>query len=50
MESILVDCNIKVDNITVFQWSVVWNTVANDFIDGSGIMIEIYVQSDFGNL
>jgi hypothetical protein len=36
VEPILVDSDIEVDNITIFQWSAVGDTVANDFINRSG--------------
>lgn len=32
METIFVDSNIKINNITIFQRSIVWNSVANNFI------------------
>lgn len=35
VEAIFVDSNVKVDNVTVFQRSTVWNSVANYFINRS---------------
>jgi hypothetical protein len=50
MEAILEYCDVKVDDIAIFEWSTVRNAVANDLINGAMIMDKIYVHKDLGNL
>ena len=31
----LIDSDIKIDNIPVLKWSIIWDSVTNNLIDGS---------------
>ena len=50
MEPVFEYCDVKVDDIAIFEGSTVRNAVANDLIYRAIIMDKIYVHKDLGNL
>lgn len=35
MEAIFITTDIKVDNVAFYQWSGIWDSMTDDFVDGS---------------